>query len=259
MKIKFIVGNPAMNVAKDWNEILEWNKSSLASYSYEEYLKIKGLEIIDDFENEIKKSRKKLNIPERGMDYGNVVIMLNKFTILSDDEKSMLKKIKLEEQRINNIFILDNFIKKQIKSLIISDFVFPGESNNNLDGSINYEIIRDEEFDENGNLAIYGISININRPVKKNKLIKFIKDNWNSISIAVDELSENKFNLTDYEIEIFNLRNQKLPFKTIADEVIKKQNRDNITGEINEDSVKTSFHRTKEKLSLLVKRKVTKK
>jgi len=103
MKIKFIVGNPAMNVAKDWNEILEWNKSDLASYSYEEYSKIKGLEIIDDFENEIKKSRKKLNIPEKGMDYGNVVIILNEFAILSDDEKSMLKKIELEEQRINNI------------------------------------------------------------------------------------------------------------------------------------------------------------
>lgn len=193
------------------------------------------------------------------MDYGNVVIMLNEFAILSDDEKSMLKKIELEEQRINNIFILDNFIKKQIKSLIISDFVFPNESNNNLDGSINYEIIRSEERDENGNLATYGISINIIRPVKKNKLIKFIKDNWNRISIAVDKLPENKFNLSDYEIEVFNLRNQKLPFKTVADEVVKKQNIDNINGEINEDSVKTAFHRTEEKLDSLVKKKVTKK
>ena len=259
MKIKFIVGNPAVNIANDWNEILEWNKSGLASYSYEEYLKIKGLEIIDDFEKEIKKSRKKLNISEKGMDYGNVVIILNEFAILSDDEKSMLKKIELEEQRINNIFILDNFIKKQVKPLIISDFVFPSKSNNNLDGSINYEVIRDEEFDENGNLAVYGISININRPVKKNKLIKFIKDNWNTISIAVNKLSEDKFNLSDYEIEIFNLRKQKLPFKAVVDEVIKKLNIHNITGEINEDSVKTAFHRTEKKLNSLVKRKVTKK
>lgn len=259
MKIKFIVGDPPMGVAKDWNEITKRNKKGYSGYSHEDYSKVIGLETIKDFEDEIIKSRINLNIPKEGFDYKKIEEIIVSPNPFEEEDNKIRKNIENEVKRLNEIFIFDKFVKEQLPPLILGNFVLPNKYYNNHDGSINYEVIRDEEFDENGNLAIYGISININRPVKKNKLIRFIKDNWDSISIAVDKLSENKFNLTDYELEIFNLRNQGLPYKTITKKIIENQNIDNEAGKINEDSVKTSFHRTKEKLDLLVKRKVTKK
>ncbi len=259
MKIKFIVGDPPMDFAKNWNEISKWSKSNSTYYSFEEYSKIKGLELIDDFKKEIIKSRININIPKEGYDYKKIIIIVALPNPFETEDNIIRKNIENEVKRLNEIFVFDNFVKKQIPSLVLGNFVLPSESKKNLDGSINYEVTRSEEFDENGNLATYGISINIIRLVKKNKLIKFIRDNWEDIGYAVDELPKNKFKLTNYEIEIFNLRKQKLPFKTVADKVVKKQNIDNINGEINEDSVKTAFHRTEEKLDSLVKKKVTKK
>jgi len=259
MKIKFIIGDLPMGFARDWSGILKWSNHGATPYSYQDYSKIKGLELISDFEKEIIKSRKILNIPKKGMDYKYVVWILDEFVLRNEDERLMLKKIELEEQRINDIFILDNFIKKQIKSLIISDFVFPNACRSNTDGDINYEVFLSEERDENGDINVEGVSINITSPIKKYKLKKFIDNYWKYFSKSINALPKDKFSLSDYEIEIFNLRNQKLPFKTVADEVVKKQNINNITGEINEDSVKTAFHRTEEKLDSLVKRKVTKK
>ncbi len=259
MKIKFIIGDPPLFTADNWNEIIRWNKKGYSGYSYEDYSKVIGLEIIKDFEDEIIKSRKNLNIPKEGFDHKKIEEIIVSPNPFEEEDNKIRKNIENEEKRLNDIFIFDNFVKRQLSTLILGNFVLPNKYYNNLDGSINYEIIRSEERDENGNLATYGISINIIRPVKKNKLIKFIKDNWENIGNAVDELPKNRFKLTNYEIEIFNLRNQTLPFKTVVDEVIKKQNIDNENEKINEDSVKTSFHRTKEKLDLLVKRKVTKK
>lgn len=255
MKIQFIVGDPPVFVASNWIEIVDFAKNGFSGYSYEDYSKIIGLEIIKDFEDEIIKSRNSLKIPKEGLGYTEIINSIALPNPLDINSKIEKEKLEMETTRLNEIFIFDSYIQNQLPSLIMGNYVLPTKQNSNIDGDINYEIIGED--DDQGRKINEVISINITSPISLNKLKTFIEDNWHVLGKEVDcLLDKGKFNIEDIELQIVDLRdNQKLSFPKIATEIVRLNKINDPKGKKNESSVKIAYIRTKEKLNQLVKRK----
>ena len=255
MKIQFIVGDPPVFVASNWNEIIDFAKNGFSGYSYEDYSKVIGLETIKEFEAEIIKSRKNLNIPKEGVDYTKVISSIALPNPFDASYKREKEKLEVEITRLNKIYIFDDYVQKQLPSLIMGDFVLPSKQNSNIDGDINYEIIGED--DDQGRKINEVVSINISAPISLNKLKTFIEDNWHVLGKEVDCLpDEGKFNIENIELQIVDLRdNQKLSFPKVATEIVRLNKINDPKGRKNESSVKIAYIRTKEKINQLVKRR----
>ena len=92
------------------------------------------------------------------------------------------------------------------------------------------------------------IKIVIQSKVSKNKLIKFIKENFKQLEEAMEEsnLPEDVgFYISRRDWEIVNIRDQKKwKYRKIADYISKEYD----DFDINEDSVKTAYDRAKKKI-----------
>lgn len=264
MKIQYLCGDLPFFLASSWEEIEDWNQKGLSGYSYKDYWKIKGLEVIKDFEDEIIKSRLNLNIPEDGYSQNEVIEIIEPTGfILNRNEIDKRNKLEIgisgEVNRLKAKFNFDKLILNQLKPLIIGNFVFPNKGTMNVDGDINYQII--DEQDDFGITNIETVSINITAPITKGKLLKYIKHVWDKLELSISNLpNNNTLSLRDIALQIVKLKdNTNLSFKKIAEKIIKDNNIDDPEDKINEDSVKTKYHVTKEKLDTIAKLKVTKK
>jgi len=253
MKIRFIVGDPPLFIASNWNEIIDFAKKGISGYSYEDYSKVIGLETIKDLEDEIINSRKNLKIPKEGFDYTKIISKIALPTPFNTDNKHERENIEMEIKRLNEIFLFDFYIQRQLPSLILGNFVLPSNQNSNIDGDINYEVIGED--DDQGHKIREVVSINITAPVTFNKLKTFIKDNWKDLEI--EHLQKKKtFNIEDTELLIVDLRdNKKLSFPKVATELVKLTKISDPKGKKNETSVKVAYGRTKDKLDSLVRRR----
>jgi hypothetical protein len=92
----------------------------------------------------------------------------------------------------------------------------------------------------------------ISSKVSKNQLLKFIEDHWREIENELNRTDGVEPYISERDYKIIELKdNQSLTFNKIAD--ILTNEIDTAEGIINEDSVKTAYHRAKKQINSLTK------
>ena len=242
MKIQFSIPEPELKLVSTWEEIKKYKAEKF--FSKEFYIKIKLLEFNKDFELEIKKSRKKIGIPENGCRYED-----NENEIELNHNKKYLKEI----DRLCNLFKFDLQIEKCLGGLVWGNWVsfdcfFTDTS------SISYYYDDYEDIPDS-------VVISITRPISKHCLVKFIEDNWDIKNGINDELQKlpswKKLSISERDLRIIEIKNSNpsMSYPKIAKEIIKEFGVDNLDDEKNNpDSIKTAYFRTKEKIDVLAHR-----
>lgn len=252
MKILFLIGDPPFTAISDWNE-LKKHKIPTVIPTKEFYSLIKALEQNVEFEQAILNARKRLGLPKEGMDWKTYDNRHNpNLTSIKLTEKEQeleleqfLKSVK-EVTEIRKRFNLDYSVNEQLPHLIYGNFVYP------QDPPIMWGInaVSEDNDDEYYNY----IAIMINNPVTKNELITYIENNWEDIKRSTHNLPPKPsayISLRDRRI--IELRDkEKMPFKDIADKIMKEFEIDDFDGKVNEDSVKTAYKRAKDKIISLI-------
>ena len=261
MKILFLIGYPPKFEAKNWKEILKYSKNSLA-FDEEFYQIIKDLELNEEFEKEVVKSRKRLGIPEAGyswQEYGKMSD--HKRDDLTDDEMDrmlfLLKNYPNEVKRISRKLKLNKRILDELKDIILTSSVtspdYLSDIHYWIEPDDRYELMDEDEKEEAKEIT-KSFNIAFLRQVSKNELIKFIERNWDYIEKRT-KLLPRKTNhyISKRDLRIVQLRDKdKLTFNEIVSQVAKEFDIDDPFGKTNEDSVKTAYRRAKLKISSLV-------
>ena len=260
MKILFVAGGMPFSPISEWKKIEENNRLSHTGFSLEEYEKVKGLEIIPEFEQMLINSRKNLGIPKNGLSFDEYKKIFYQGMEFDDKlvkkQKDFKIKINKEIKEILSRFECDEFVKLQLKNILLGNVVLPSNHHPNIDGDIDFEI---KMFEDQREDKIGMVSINISSPIKKDKLIKFIGKSWKNFEKTISNLPSKKiFKLSEKEMKIIEKRdNFKLSFSKVADNIIDEFSIDNRNGKTNDGSVKTRYTRAKEKLRSLFCLKVT--
>lgn len=270
MKIYFGLGyleDKTLELAKTWQDI---KNSKLAGPTYNQYQVFKLLEKNEPFWKEIVKSRKKLDIPSEGYSWELISALRSRpikesplideyFKSKRDDHYTLKQK---EEIRIKRAFHLHPFVENEINDLIESNFILTYPMDSIAWGSSEYDEDNDELIDNPDEISNpQDISIFIMAKVTKNQLLRFVETHWDEIDKLNQKLpSPNSLTLSKKDQRIYRLRQDGLTYSQTADKIIKEFDPENIEGLINQDSVKTSYHRTLSKIaSVATPRKRNKK
>lgn len=257
MKIKFIIGvDPEVTCASEWNEILKYAKE-YPTIDEKGYALFKALERNKELEREIKISRKALNIPENGLTWKQYIKgnPRNKTTKKELDWwLYFIKNYHTEIKRINRKLILHPIIYEQLKTLILGDYVEPFYRGLGYGTNVD-ELGDDGEIFQDGDVE--SVIIYISKKVSKNELLKFISQQWKELTKLMNKLPDDiNLYISKRDLRIVELRdNFGMKYSKIAEKIVQEFQIDNFEGTINEDSVKTSYKRAKEKIQILAKPK----
>lgn len=269
MKIKFVIDNDPIVEANTWKEILKYRNVFYYTFTKDSYCKFKALELNQDFDKEISKSRENLGIPVNGLPIEDGYKMISKDNTLrtahmddkfkerSAEEAEFMKRVWVECGRIEKKLKLDILVSCFIRELLLSNYVESMFSNFADTGQISYAV--EEDYSSNKNIPSM-VFIQITANISKNKLKNFIESNWKLISKDLARFpNKNSFNVTERDLKIVSLRDSYgLSFPKIADKIIEDFNIDNSEGKINDYSVKIAYKRTKNKIESLAKSKYKK-
>ncbi len=245
-------------VVSGWDEI---QKSMFEGPSYQQYSLFKLLEYNKHFWNEVRRLRKKAGIPEEGLTWEQIKVVRFSGVIEGDalnQVESILNKYADSYSRVYPLaedFILRWYLHPFIADVIIdilrSNFipVYPKPP-------INWDVAKlDMDSNEVLSLPVHvvdqeNVTIRIIDKVSKNQLKLFIDQEWNEIESKLEGLQRlNVPTIPDRDLFIVKLRNeQKMTFNEIADEIIEQLETKDFEGRINEDSVKTAYHRAVDKI-----------
>lgn len=258
MKIKFVIGNPAKFIASEWQEIKKMPKSE-PTPDEDTYVLFKALELNKSLEKELILARRNLRLPDDGVTWEQYK---KRKDPTSDASKKEIEDILYfirnhvnEIHRIKRKLLLHPQVEEQLENLILGCFVetlFRGVGFGCNGTNVNdYESI--DDFDKN--VEVDMVLIDITKKISKNELLRFIDSQWEDISNLMNYLPKTKhFYISPRDMRILNLRdNEKLRYSEIADLIIKEYSIDNMKGSINEDSIKTSYKRAKNKVEELAK------
>lgn len=260
MKIKFLIGYPAKSFASEWQEISRLGKDDIAP-DKETFNLFKALELNNEIDKELKKARIKLRLPESGLNWEQYKQYKDTKAKHSKEElenilyfiRNHIKEISTIKRKLN----LHPQIEEQLENLILGYFVEPnyrgigfGCDGENVE---DYESFND--FDKY--TEVDEVFVSITKRASKNELHQFIDNNWNEINKLMSYLpTEEHFYVSPRDLRIVELRDrQKMKYKDIADVITNEFSIDDISGQINEDSVKTSYKRAKDKVDRLAKSK----
>ena len=137
MKIRFVVGGLPVSPVSTWGEIRKYTEGGLSGFSLEDYWRIRGLEINIDFESEILTTRNKLGLPSDGLTYEEYLKYCN--------SESKQNAVEIEVQRILKEYTCDFFVKKQIKSILLSNIALPAYPNMSDVGEISIQTVFNED------------------------------------------------------------------------------------------------------------------
>jgi len=260
MKIKFLIGYPAKSYATEWQEIKKLPKDEFAP-DEDTFVLFKALELNKSLERELIHARKNLLLPENGLSIEQYINRKDTRANLSENELKdaiyFIHNYRKEIHKIRRKMYLHPQVEEQMDNLILGYFVEPefrgisyGCNGANLE---DYESI--EDFDRYAEVDT--VLIDMSKKVSKNELIKYIDSHWDKITKLLDFLPEVKhFYISPRDMRIVELRdNQKLKYSQIAELIIKEFSIDDISGSVNEDSIKTSYKRAKSKIEELAKHK----
>lgn len=218
MKIGFIVGS--LNVAPVFtlNEIRKAEEKlviidgkektkicpGLVTFSEESYWKIRCLEIHPEFEKEIVKVRRVLKIPDDGLSYREYLEYYSPLTL--SDTSDTGKRINNEVKNILVKFHCDEYVKTQLKNILLANIVLPIESDGDKRNGISvYSILDEKDLDnQNYDSSEKAVFIKITSSVKSEAIVDFIENNRDKfntllnnlpISRGYDELSEEKISI----------------------------------------------------------------
>jgi len=245
MNIKFVVNSGSMIVLNTWQEIIDQKADRWFSHNF--YDKCKALEVNKEFEDKLKASRKSLGIPQEGYTpsyYENNIRSKNYPEILNNQVQGEINKLTC-------MFLFDHSIQKCLPELIYGDFVyfdtFITDTND-----ISYRL--DDYTDEDSEIPD-GVVIIIETVVTKNKLIKYIEDNWDGIESELSKLPiRDRYTISNKDLKIVLLKDYKAySFREIADTLATEYVSSNLYDKINDDSVKTAYSRAKKKIQSLAK------
>ena len=253
MKIKFLIGYPAKSFATEWKDIENFSKSELTP-DEDTYILFKALELNKDLDKELIKARKNLHLPENGLSWEEYK---KRKDTKADQSKKELEDILFfirnrdkEIYRIKRKLNLHPQVDKQLNNLILGYFVEPLYQGVGFGTNV-------DDIDDKGKIYQNGdvesVMIYISKKISKNELHKFVDKFWSEISKLLELLTVGEhFFVSSRDIRIVDLRdNLKMKYKDIVEKIIIEFNIDNLDSSINEDSVKTSYKRAKEKITLL--------
>lgn len=259
MKIYFGLGyleEKPIKLAKNWKKI---KHNKLIGPTYNQYLIFKLLENNKYFWKEIFKSRKKLGLPKNGLSWSLIKsyktpkkVDKNQSLLLKIINNNFFSNINKEFAKIKSTLILHPYVLSELHDLIMSNFVFTYPEGPIDWYSSEYNEESDELIEDVRNIKNpQDICIYCNEKITKNQLIRYIKTNWPHIDKLNKKLpSPKSYTLSEKDKKIFYLRiSKKLSFEQITNQIIEEFDKENINGCINEDSVKTSFHRVQNKIN----------
>lgn len=144
-------------------------------------------------------------------------------------------------------------IIEQLKGLIMGGFICLKKENENIRVSVEPSLL--DVITEKLRVTADETRLNISvfQRITKNKLHRFIDENWKEIEDRLDCLpDENLLHITDRDFLIYDLRmEEKKPFSEIPDLVIKQLGFNDENAKINEDSVKQACHRVQKKIDTI--------
>lgn len=224
MKIKFLIGYPVKTIATEWQEISKLHASDFAP-DKETFNLFKSLELNPVIDIELKKARKRLQLPEDGLTFEQYK---RRKDLKADHSKEELENIIYflhnhykEESKIRRKLYLHPQVEDQLENLILGYFVEPdyrgisvGCNGANVE---DYESM--DDFDKY--TEIDEVSVVLTKRASKNELHKFIDDNWKDINKLLEMLPlEEPFYISPRDLRIVDLRDkQKMKYKDIADTI----------------------------------------
>lgn len=254
MKIGFLVYTPQAKVIYDWKNLRRYNDYIL-NYNRDHYFLIKALEQNKEFEKEVLKARKILNIPEKGYT-AEYYVNKNDLTDFKSGKELLrrsreITKFSLDVREVSKRIIKKlqppNYIRSQMEVLICGNFVAPTYQK--------ISIIPKHRYIEDGKTYFITIAIEIYSKLSKNEFVRYINENWKFIEKEMAYLKpDNTVYVSNRDLRIIELRDkEKLKYKNIADRIESEFGNNDFSARINEDSVKTAYKRAKNKISGLTK------
>ena len=194
MKIIILTRHTSFNLADKKNIIKKYDPRVIDKITYS-YIKI--LEKNIKLENEVKKIRKKLHIPSNGFtlkEYDHFIktemkLVMNKNVMeASNPTKRAIKLLdnaRKESYKINDLFNIHPAIATSTQFLILFNGVYVSNIDIQIVGSVDDYLTQAEDETL---FNIDSIKIIVSKVVKKNQLIRFIKDNWKEIELEMKNL-----------------------------------------------------------------------
>ncbi|MDQ3008008.1 MAG: hypothetical protein M3Q81_00235 [bacterium] len=258
MKIKFLIGFPIKTFATEWQEINDFGINDFAP-NRETFNLFKALEHNQDIDEELRKARKKLRLPVGGLTWEQFKQRKDTKADLSKEElENIIYFIHNHYKEISKIkrkLQLHPQVEEQLENLILGNFVEPKYRDIivGCNGANVHDYESMDDFDEH--TEVDEVSVVLTKRASKNELLKFIDDNWNDIKKLMEMLpQEERFYISQRDLRIVELRDkQRMKYKDIADTITTEFSIEDISGAINEDSVKTSYKRARTKIDTLAK------
>lgn len=263
MKIYFILGHieeAPLEVASNWQDI---SSSKYIGLSRQQFQIYKLFEENEPFWKELRKVRKKLGIPEEGYAWEIIRLVKSGARRITDVEQKIVlneyynrfedgwhSKRRNEKEKLERKFRFHPYVLDILNDLIDSQYVatYPMEpiswASSEYDEE-NDEMINDLSLIENPQDIVFFIT----ERVSKNQLIRYIEQNWKEIDKLNQKLpSPDTFKLSAKEAKIYQLRMNGMTYPQITEEISKQFDPDYLDDSINQDNVKTTYHRVKSKI-----------
>jgi hypothetical protein len=248
MKIKLIVtqnkGGKFPNiifVATPVETLAEAKKIDKECIDAKTHSQIRALELNKKFLMASSRFRKKYQIPETGYSFEE----WSRIKQERKGEPSFSKwRAKVESECMREIPKVVNIHPILISSLpdiVISNSVFLPLP----------KIFVQSPYSSVPHYSITPIKIVINSRISKNQLLKFVEEHWPEIKKGLEKTSGTEFYISERDFRIIKLKDEGKSFKAIADKLAREV--DDIEASINEDSVKTAYHRAKKQIDSLSK------
>ncbi len=222
MEISFVFGGTPITPVFTRDEFLKYNQEvGLLGFSEEDYWRTKGLEINTQFEKEIVKTRQIIGIPVDGLDYEEYLRL--------NDSDGVVKKADKEVERILNEFDCDQFVAKQLKTVLLSNFVLPQSPNMSEHDEISITSILNEDdlFKTENDNREKAVFIKITSRIFPEAIIEYIKksNNREALSMLLNQLPEKKsFLLTENQIRVYKMKkDRKFSYDDMAIEFAKSE------------------------------------
>ena len=234
MKIRFVVGGLPIEPLSNLDEINKAEKAKKIvdgtetivdalerlTFSEESYWKIRCLEINNEFEPEILRARKLLGIPENGFTYDEYLKKYSPFALGIISSKN--KRIDNEITSILTKFHCDDFIKTQLKSILLANIALPIESNGwkrsgiSVYSTLDEDDLNRQDFDSSEK----ALFIKITSSVKPEAIINFIEKNKDKFNSLLNNLPKSRgyTELSEEKISILGMKknNKKVKYSQMA-------------------------------------------
>ncbi len=271
MKIKFVLGyyKSPLDHSDDLEPVSTWPeiaKSEKVKFTKNQYNFFKLLSLNQDFWEEIKKSRRNINIDEQGWDWPKIKDWFSHDNSLTPGGDAFYRAHRLEEHRIKNIFRLHPLAESQIDKLILGNFVFTQAKDQLITLSLEELTKKDKDFLKEQGVEVVAnpndseahaskvLIIKVFEQTSKTDVVNFLRNHLDTFDKLANKLPEiETFSISKRDFTIAKLRqNTNKSFSDISD-WLEEHDPDGLT--YPEGTVIKANSRCQKKIELTAKRK----